>query len=185
MRLIISSLFVWLTSLVPSLQAEPDSKFLSIATQAGNWILSREIDDGSKAGCWPSRQDLPVEERCDLYYGNAGVLVFLNELHQITGRKEYAEAIERGIRFLDQNLPQIKLYGLYDGLAGIAFSLALQTDTQAASAVCSNAVARIIGGANKKTMEAFVGTMTTISSAVLPGLVWPYWRSASNCIGLI
>jgi lantibiotic modifying enzyme len=59
-------------------------------------------------------QDLPAQEKCDLYYGNAGVILFLQELYRATGRKEYAEAIQRGLGFLDQNLPEIKLYGMYD-----------------------------------------------------------------------
>src|SRR5215469_7450584 len=151
MRWIIFPLFVWLISIVPSLQAAPDPNFLNIATQAADWILSREVDEDPKTGYWPSREDLPLEERCDLYYGNAGVLVFLHELYRVTGRKEYAETMQRGIRFLDQNLPRVKLYGLYDGLAGIAFSLAQQSDDPQAWAVCSKALDYLIEGANKQT----------------------------------
>jgi lantibiotic modifying enzyme len=151
MRWIIFSLFAWLISIVPSLQAASDHNFLNIATQAADWILSREVDEDSKTGYWPSREDLPVEERCDLYYGNAGVLVFLRELHRVTGRKEYAEAMQRGIGFLDQNLPRVKLYGLYDGLAGIAFSLAQHSDDPQATAVRSKALDYLIEGANKQT----------------------------------
>jgi lantibiotic modifying enzyme len=150
MRPIICSWFVWSISLAPSLQAAPDLNCLSVATRAANWILAREVDENPKAGYWPSRDDLSVEERCDLYYGNAGVLIFLRELYRVTGRKEYVDAIQRGVGFLDQNVPRIKLYGLYDGLAGIAFSLAQQPDNSEASAACLHAINRLAEGAAKQ-----------------------------------
>jgi hypothetical protein len=96
MRPIILSLFLWPTSIVPSLQAAPDLPYLNIASQAATWILSREVDEKPKAGYWPSRAGLPIEEKCDLYYGNAGTLVFLHELNRVAGREEYAEAIRCG-----------------------------------------------------------------------------------------
>jgi hypothetical protein len=96
MRPIILSLFLWPTSIVASLQAAPDLPYLNIASQAATWILSREVDEKPKAGYWPSRAGLPIEEKCDLYYGNAGTLVFLHELNRVAGREEYAEAIRCG-----------------------------------------------------------------------------------------
>jgi lantibiotic modifying enzyme len=150
MRAKIFSLFAWLIPLVPCMQAAPDSNFLDLATRAANWILSCEVDESLNAGCWPSRKDLPIEEKCDLYYGNAGVLVFLHELHRVTGQTEYAAATNRSIRFLDENLPRVKLYGLYDGLAGIAFSLAQLSDNPPALASCSKAIDHLVGGANKQ-----------------------------------
>ncbi|MBV8276772.1 MAG: hypothetical protein JO170_16155 [Verrucomicrobia bacterium] len=140
---------VWLISVVPA-TAAPEHTLLNIAVQAANWILSREVDEGPKTAYWPSRKDLSLDEKCDLYYGNAGVLVFWRELHRVTGQREYAEAAQRAIDFLDQNLPQVKLYGLYDGLAGIAFSLAQETDNPQASAACSHAVDYLIQGAKKQ-----------------------------------
>ncbi|MBV8213773.1 MAG: hypothetical protein JOZ08_11205 [Verrucomicrobia bacterium] len=140
---------VWLISVVPA-TAAPEHTLLNIAVQAANWILSREVDEGPKTAYWPSREDLSLDEKCDLYYGNAGVLVFWRELHRVTGQREYAEAAQRAIDFLDQNLPQVKLYGLYDGLAGIAFSLAQETDNPQASAACSHAVDYLIQGAKKQ-----------------------------------
>jgi len=150
LRPIISSLCVWSISFGHSLQAAPDLNCVSVATQAANWVLAREVDENPKAGYWPTRNDLSVGERCDLYYGNAGVLIFLRELYRLTGRKEYAEAMQRGVGFLDQNVPRIKLYGLYDGLAGIAFSLAQQPDNPEASAACLHAINRLVEGAAKQ-----------------------------------
>jgi lantibiotic modifying enzyme len=151
MRPIIFSLFLWPISIVPSLQATPDLTYLNLATQAANWILSREVDEKPKAGYWPSRADLPIEEKRDLYYGNAGTLVFLHELNRAAGREEYAEAMQRGIRFLEENLPNVKLYGLYDGVAGIAFSLSQLSDDPGASAVCSKAIDDLIAGVKKQS----------------------------------
>jgi lantibiotic modifying enzyme len=151
MRPIIFSLFLWPISVVPSLHAAPDLTYLNIATQAAKWILSREEHERPNAGYWPSRADLPIEEKCDLYYGNAGTLLFLHELNRAAGREEYAEAIRRGVCFLDENLPNVKLYGLYDGVAGIAFSLSQLSDNPDASAVCSKAIDDLIAGAKKQT----------------------------------
>lgn len=166
MRRIVFSLFLWLISLVPSLQAAPDLTYLDIATRAANWILSREVDEKPKAGYWPSRADLPIEQKCDLYYGNAGTLLFLHELNRTAGHEEYAEAMQRGARFLDQHLPDVKLYGLYDGVAGIAFSLSQLSDNPDASAICSKAIDDLIAGAKKQANGVYVGTMITTSSAV-------------------
>jgi lantibiotic modifying enzyme len=151
MRTIIFPLSVWLIFAVPSLPAATDPTFLDTATRAAGWILSREVNESPKMGYWPSRPDLPMEEKCDLYYGNAGVILFLQELYRATGRKEYADAIQRGIGFLDQNLPEVKLYGLYDGLAGIAYSLDQQSDDPEAAAVCSKAIDRLVEGAAKQS----------------------------------
>src|ERR1700756_2051070 len=153
MRPIIFSLFLWPISIVPSLQATPDLTYLNLATQAASWILSREVDETPKDGYWPSRADLPIEEKCDLYYGNAGTLVFLHELNRAAGREEYAEAMQRGIRFLDENLPNGKLYGLYEGVAGIAFSLAQLSENRDAAAVCSKAIDDLVAGAKKPANE--------------------------------
>src|SRR6201987_681310 len=153
MRPIIFTLFLWPISVVPSLQAASDPTYLNVAIQAANWILSREVDETPKAGYWPSRADLPIEEKCDLYYGNAGTLVFLHELNRAAGREEYAEAMQRGIRFLDENLPNVKLYGLYEGVAGIAFSLAQLSEIRDAAAVCSKAIDDLVAGAKKPANE--------------------------------
>src|SRR5258707_7599988 len=138
----IFTLFVCIICVMSSLPAATDPTFLDTATQAASWILSREVEENSKIGYWRSRQDLPVEEKCDLYYGNAGVILFLQELYRATSRKEYAEAIQRGIGFLDQNLPEGKLYGLYCGLSRLAHSPAPPSAKSRASALWSYAVDR-------------------------------------------
>jgi len=125
---------------------------LAVATKAADWILSREVQENGSS-YWPSRADLSLEEKCDIYYGDSGVLLFLRELYQATGRKEYAEAIDRAVRFLAQNVSRVKPYGLYDGLAGIAFALAQQSENPEAMAACSRALDRLIrecsAGANR------------------------------------
>jgi lantibiotic modifying enzyme len=151
MRLLIFFTFLWLIFGMAPTKRSLDSSFLNVATQAARWILSREADEDSKSSCWPSRANLSIEEKCDLYYGNAGVLIFLRELYRATGQTEYADAIKRDIAFLDHHLAQVELYGLYDGLAGIAFSLAQETDDPQASTVCSQAVDSLIHGAKKQT----------------------------------
>jgi lantibiotic modifying enzyme len=153
MRLSIFFTFLWWILGMAPTQASPDNSFLVVANQAAHSILSREVDQDPKSGCWPSWENLSIEEECDLYYGNAGVLVFLRELYRATGEKEYADAMQRGIAFLDQNLARVKLYGLYDGLAGIAFSVRQASDDPRASIVCSRAVDYLIQGANKQAND--------------------------------
>ena len=118
---------------------------INVASRAASWILSREVHEPADGGSfWPSRDDIPLEEQCDLYYGNAGIILFLRELYEATGRLEYQEAIQRGIRFLERNISHLSHYGLYDGLAGIAFSLAQWPDDSEAVAGCSRAIDRLI-----------------------------------------
>jgi lantibiotic modifying enzyme len=151
MRVLLFFTFLWLIFGMAPTKGSLGSSFLNVATQAARWILSREADEDSTSGYWPSRANLSIEEKCDLYYGNAGVLIFLRELYRATGQKEYADAIKRDIAFLDHHLAQVELYGLYDGLAGIAFSLAQGTDDPQASTACSQAVDSLIHGAKKQT----------------------------------
>jgi lantibiotic modifying enzyme len=133
------SMSIGLASSIPDRQ-----EFLRIATQAANWILSREVCVPNDGGSYfPSRSDLSLEDKCDLYYGNAGILLFLRELYQATGQPEYAEAIKRGARFVSKNTSELKPYGLYDGLAGIAFSLAQFPDNPDAAAGCSRVLNRL------------------------------------------
>jgi lantibiotic modifying enzyme len=148
MRSSIVFTFLWLILGMTPTKGSLDNNPLNIASQAAHWILSREVDQDPVSACWPSRESLSIEEKCDLYYGNAGVLVFLRELYRATGKKEYADAMQRDIAFLDHNLAQVKLYGLYDGLAGIAFSAGQESDDPRASTVCSRAVAYLKQGAN-------------------------------------
>jgi lantibiotic modifying enzyme len=150
MRVSIFFTFLWLIFGMAPTKGSLDSSSLNVANQAAQWILTREVDDDSKRACWPSRENLSIEEKCDLYYGNAGILVFLRELYRATGQKEYADAIQRGVAFLHHNLAQLKMYGLYDGLAGIAFSLAQDSDDPQASTVCSRAVDYLTQSANKQ-----------------------------------
>src|SRR5258707_5316331 len=105
----IFTLFVCIICVMSSLPAATDPTFLDTATQAASWILSSEVEENSKIGYWSSRQDLPVEEKCDLYYGNAGVILFLQELYRATGRKEYPEAKQRGNGFLERNLAALEI----------------------------------------------------------------------------
>ncbi|MBV9275280.1 MAG: hypothetical protein JO333_15385 [Verrucomicrobia bacterium] len=137
--------FFLLSMSIGSASSTPDrEEFLRIATQAGDWTLSREVQVPNDGGSYfPSRSDLSPEDKGNLYYGNAGILLFFRELYQTTGRPEYAEAIKRGARFLNKNISDLKLYGLYDGLAGIAFSLAQFPEDPAAAAGCSRALGRL------------------------------------------
>jgi lantibiotic modifying enzyme len=118
---------------------------MNLPTAAASWLLSQEVrEPGDGGSYWPGRHDLSLDEKCDLYYGNAGILLFLRELYETTGRPEYRAAIRGGIRFLGRNISHVDRYGLYDGLAGIAFSLAQWPDDPEAVAGCSRAVDRLI-----------------------------------------
>jgi hypothetical protein len=116
MRLSTSFTLLWLIFGMAPTKGSLDSSSLNVANQAAHWMLSREEDEDPKSGCWPCRENLSIEEKCYLYYGNAGVLIFLRELCRATGQKEYADAIKRDIAFLDHHLAQVELYGLYGAL---------------------------------------------------------------------
>jgi lantibiotic modifying enzyme len=97
-------------------QAPPN--YLAAARAAARWIVSRQSE------ChWPSRPDAPLEDQIDLYYGNAGTILFFRELAEATGDHGYCEVCLTGAAYMAGQIQKETNFGLYHGLAGMAFAL--------------------------------------------------------------
>jgi lantibiotic modifying enzyme len=92
--------------------------YLKAAVGAAGWILSRQIGNH-----WPSRTGAAREEELDLYYGNAGAILFFQELAESTGDQRYREAAIAGAGYIAADLGNLTCSGLFHGLAGAAFAL--------------------------------------------------------------
>lgn len=94
--------------------------YLEAAIGAARWILSRQI-----GSYWPSRPAATREEELDLYYGNAGAILFFQELAKSTGDHCYREAALTGAGYIAAQVGNLTRSGLFHGLAGAAFALHL------------------------------------------------------------
>jgi lantibiotic modifying enzyme len=91
---------------------------LDAACGAARWIVSR-----GNGRHWSSRPDTPLEEEVDLYYGNAGAILFFEELAQSSSEHLYRELALTGASYVAAQVEKIAHSGLFHGLAGIAFAL--------------------------------------------------------------
>jgi lantibiotic modifying enzyme len=92
------------------------SQFVSAALSIARWLAT-----GANQTAPDSRNFRGTD--CDLYYGNAGILLFLLEAFYHTGEQSFLEASKARAEFLRRHLGLVQNFGLYDGVAGIAFSL--------------------------------------------------------------
>jgi lantibiotic modifying enzyme len=101
---------------------------LEMAEAAGAWLRAsgRETPFGLT---WPVAPGVAEEDVFHLYSGTPGVILFLLELHHATGEASYLRDAEAGARhLLNVSLAgpggaQLPDWGLYTGLAGVAFTL--------------------------------------------------------------
>lgn len=100
--------------------------YLDVARQAGRWIERSAIVD-DKGMRWPADPANPVPPELDLYNGTPGVIPFWLELHAATGDARAREYAGAGADYLLGTLPtgKVSSAGLYEGLAGIAWVLAM------------------------------------------------------------
>jgi lantibiotic modifying enzyme len=92
--------------------------YLEGAVGAARWILGRQV--GSH---WPSRPAAVREEELDLYYGNAGAILFFQELAESTDDQRYLKAVSTGAHHIAAQVGTLMSSGLFHGLAGVAFAL--------------------------------------------------------------
>src|SRR5688572_3480896 len=106
-------------------RAEPSALYLDDARAAAAWLLRHAITT-SNGLAWPVRPDTGKEVATNLYTGNAGVVLFLLELHAATGDAKYRDAALAGARELAAAVAapaERRDFGLYTGVAGLAFTL--------------------------------------------------------------
>jgi lantibiotic modifying enzyme len=97
-------------------EIRPD--YLAAARAAARWIATREFERR-----WPSQSIEPLQNQVDLYYGNAGTILFFRELAESTGEQSYQEVAVRGAGYISSHIEQVRDSGLYRGLAGIIWAI--------------------------------------------------------------
>jgi lantibiotic modifying enzyme len=121
MRLLVA-LGIVMTLAFGSMQA-PAPTYVASAEDAARWVRSSAVrtPDGL---VWPSDPSDPKSIDRGLYSGSPGVILFLLELHHVTGKPEYLADARAGADDLLSQLRIEKQSGLYSGVAGLGFTLA-------------------------------------------------------------
>lgn len=106
--------------------ATAERPYLDVATQAARWLSSVAISD-TNGMRWPANPSDPAPVALDLYNGTPGVVPFWLELHHATHDSAALASATAGADYLLSALAgeQTIATGLYTGLAGIAWVLAM------------------------------------------------------------
>ena len=94
----------------------------AVAVDTAKWIRTSRLET-TFGYSWPSDPRNPKNASAALYGGSAGVILFLLELNQATGERAYLDDAKRGADELMTQVNTEKQMGLYDGIAGIGFTL--------------------------------------------------------------
>ncbi|MGD2216968.1 MAG: lanthionine synthetase LanC family protein [Gemmatimonadales bacterium] len=101
--------------------------YLEVARRAERWI-ARSAIPGEIGTAWPWNPDDPGSVQLSLYTGMPGVVLFYLELFGATGERAALDEAAAGAEYLAASLPgddRLADAGLYTGLAGVAYTLAL------------------------------------------------------------
>ncbi len=120
------SLRVVLTTIILLLTYTPlkaaQTPYLDAALQAARWIRSSAIQTNPGVA-WPSDPRDANTVGGDLYSGNAGTVLFFIEAYYSTGDETYLRDARAGADYLLARLQSEEGTGLYEGLAGMGFTL--------------------------------------------------------------
>jgi len=111
----------------PADPAASERPYLEVARRAERWIARSAIRT-AHGTAWPVDPNDPESVRLDLYSGIPGVVLFYLELYAATGDRGALGEAAAGADYLAGSLPGeegVADAGLYTGLAGIAYTLAL------------------------------------------------------------
>ena len=102
-----------------------DVSHLDCAIRAEAWIDSTRIETGAGL-TWPVLAEKPDGVSVSLYQGVAGILLYYLELFETTGNEAFLECAGRGADDLIERIRDSRelTAGLYQGLSGLAFTLA-------------------------------------------------------------
>jgi lantibiotic modifying enzyme len=103
-------------------QAPETRKYRDAAIDAAKWIRSSRVDT-LFGYAWSADPRDPKTVSTALYSGSPGVVLFLLELHHATGDPAYLAEARRGADELMTKVPSEERMGLYEGLAGLGFTL--------------------------------------------------------------
>ena len=110
--------------------------YLEAAKQAARWINASAAETPDGIGWLPEPDDsaktVTVSSPLTIYSGNAGIVLFLFQLAQVTQQDEYLQKAKRGADLLAKQWPSVATfksgllsspYSFYNGLSGVAFTL--------------------------------------------------------------
>ena len=139
---------------------------LDAAVDAAKWVRASAVKTAAGV-TWPADPGDPRSTGTSLYSGSPGVVLFLLELHQATGRAEYLDEARAGADDLIARLPSEKQTGLYTGIAGIGFTLGeVHRATKEA-----------------KYRDAAVGVLATLTARALATGAGVQWSDVTDIIG--
>jgi lantibiotic modifying enzyme len=96
--------------------------YQAAAVDAAKWIRTSRLETPFGI-TWPADPRDPKTVGTGLYHGSPGVILFLLELNQATGDRAYLDDAKRGADELMTKIKDEKQMGLYEGIAGIGFTL--------------------------------------------------------------
>ncbi len=99
-----------------------DRYYVEAAVKSAAWVKSVEIRSPEGLS-WPATPQDSETVGLDLYSGVPGVILFLLQLHGITGEPAYLDQARAGADHLLARAASVDSFGLYEGLSGIAFAL--------------------------------------------------------------
>lgn len=115
----VSAVAALVSQTYPAAQA---AKYRDVAVDAAKWIRSARVET-LFGYAWPSDPRDPSSISTALYSGSPGVVLFLLELHAATGEAGYLAEARRGADELMTKVPSETQMGLYEGVAGLGFTL--------------------------------------------------------------
>ncbi len=151
--------------------------YLEAALKAAKWLEQSAVKTPYGLA-WPADPLNPKTVNSSLYAGTPGSVLFFLELSSSTGSQDYLRLARAGADDLLAKLPGEKGLGLYEGMAGIGFTLEevfKATGDQRYRDGFLNCLKRIREGAVKKGRGVEWGTVTDIiSGSAGTGLVLLY-----------
>ena len=124
-RSIGAGLTIGIAALIFSLRGSaqaPAPSYRDVAIDAAKWIRTTRV--ATPFGiAWPSDPANPKTVSTALYSGSPGVVLFLLELHDATGEAAYLADARKGANDLQTKVQSEPEAGLYEGVAGIGFTL--------------------------------------------------------------
>src|SRR5947209_1125458 len=126
-RTICVSLIVAVTVLLSTLGSSaqtpaPAVSYKDVAVDAAKWIRTTRVSTLFGLA-WPSDPKNPKSVSIALYNGTPGVVLFMLELYASTGDLAYLDEARHGADDLVTKITTEPQSGLYEGIAGIGFTL--------------------------------------------------------------
>ena len=143
--------------------APPD--YREIAIDAAKWIRSARVQTPFGIA-WPSDPRDPKSFSTALYSGSPGVVLFMLELYQATGERSYFDEARHGADDLLTKVSNVRDMGLYEGVAGLGFTLG---ETWRATT-------------DDKYRRAAVRAVKVLSDTALPGEGGVQWSNTTDII---